>query len=178
MSRIGQKAIPLTDSVSATISASEVSIKGPKGELTVSLLPNIEVEIKDNLIFVTRKNDEIATKAYHGLIRSLINNHVLGVKEGYKKTLKLIGTGYRVTAQGQNLSMTLGFSHPVVVKPLEGTTFKVEGNDTIHIEGIDKQRVGQMAADIRAIKPPEPYKGKGIRYEDEVVIRKQGKTTA
>lgn len=175
MSRIGKKPISLTDGVTVNVIGREVVVKGPKGELKLSLLPGIEVEIKDNAVQVNRKNEERQTRAFHGLIRSLINNNVEGVSKGFRKTLKLVGTGYRVKAQGQNLMVTVGFSHPVEIKAMPGVSFAVEGNDTIHIDGIDRQMVGQVAANIRAIRPPEPYKGKGVRYEDEVVKRKAGK---
>lgn len=178
MSRIGRTAIPVPTGVTVEIQTAEMLVKGPKGQLTMPTYKGIKVKVADGEIVVERTNDNLQTRAYHGLVRSLLNNFVQGVTAGYKKTLKLIGTGYRVQQQGQNLSLSLGFSHPVVVNPLAGVTFKVEGNDTIIIEGIDKQVVGQMAANIRALKPPEPYKGKGIRYEDEVVLRKQGKAAA
>lgn len=178
MSRIGRTAIPVPNGVTLEIQADEMFVKGPKGQLTIPTYRGIKVELVEGEIKVERTNDNLQTKAYHGLVRSLLNNHVLGVTTGYKKTLKLIGTGYRVQQQGQGMSITVGFSHPVIVSPMDGVTFKVEGNDTIIIEGIDKQKVGQMAANIRAIKPPEPYKGKGIRYEDEYVLRKQGKAAA
>ncbi len=176
MSLIGKKAITLPSGVTVQVTGREVVAKGPKGELNVSLLPGIEVEVKDNAVYVTRLNDERQTRAFHGLIRSLINNNVNGVSQGYKKTLKLIGTGYRVAAKGQGLSFSLGFSHPVEFAAIPGIKFTIENNDIIHIEGIDRQLVGQVAANIRKIRPPEPYKGKGVRYIDEVVKRKAGKT--
>jgi|SRR5579859_6828069 len=176
MSHIGRTAITLPSGVTVQVVGNDVVVKGSKGELKTSLLPGISVEVKDNVVSVKRANDERQTRAYHGLVRSLVNNCVLGVSEGYKKTLKLIGTGYRVTAKGQGLSLSLGFSHPVEVAVTPGIVFKVEGNDLIHIEGIDKHLVGQVAANIRKIRPPEPYKGKGVRYIDEVVRRKVGKT--
>lgn len=178
MSRIGSQPISLPQSVTITVVGREIVVKGPKGQLVAPLLANIEVNVENDQVTVTRKNDEKRTKAFHGLVRSLINNHVFGVTEGYKKTLKLIGTGYRVKASGGGLLVTVGFSHPVEIVPVEGVKITNEGNDTIHIEGIDKQLVGQTAANIRAIRPPEPYKGKGIRYVDEVVKRKAGKTAA
>jgi large subunit ribosomal protein L6 len=178
MSRIGRKAITIPSGVTVEVNAQEVVVKGPKGELKVVLLPGITVEVKDNEIGVERTNDEQQTRAFHGLIRSLLNNSVLGVSTGYKKTLKLIGTGYRVTAKGQGVSLALGFSHPVEVPNMPGVKLTVEGNDTIHIEGIDKHMVGQVAANIRKIRPPEPYKGKGVRYSDEVVRRKAGKAAS
>jgi large subunit ribosomal protein L6 len=178
MSRIGKKAITLPNGVSATITEQEVVVKGPKGELKVIVLSGITVQLEDNALTVTRQNNEQQTRAFHGLIRSLLDNAVAGVNEGYKKTLKLVGTGYRVASKGQGLSLSLGFSHPVDVVAVPGVKFSLEGNDTIHIEGIDKQLIGQVAANIRKIRPPEPYKGKGVRYSDEVVRRKAGKTAS
>ncbi|MBD3279092.1 MAG: 50S ribosomal protein L6 [Candidatus Pacebacteria bacterium] len=176
MSKIGKKPVDIVSGVTVQVEADQVVVKGPKGELTAPILPGIKVETKDNQVQVSPLNNQRQTRAYHGLVRSLIENHVIGVTKGYQKTLKLVGTGYRAKAAGQNVSVTVGFSHPVEIKPLTGVTLKVEGNDTIHVSGADKQAVGQMAAQIRAIRPPEPYKGKGIRYEDEVVSRKPGKT--
>ena len=175
MSRIGQKAITIPSGVTAQVSETEVVVKGPKGELKVGMLPGITVTVADQQIQVRRTNDERQTKAFHGLIRSLLNNAVIGTHEGYKKTLKLIGTGYRVAAKGQGLTLSLGFSHPVDVAATPGVKLTVEGNDQIHVEGIDKHAVGQVAANIRKIRPPEPYKGKGVRYSDEVVKKKAGK---
>ncbi|MFZ1721411.1 MAG: 50S ribosomal protein L6 [Microgenomates group bacterium] len=178
MSRIGRKSIPVPTGVTVTNAADVITIKGPKGQLTVQLLPKIVVEVADGQVTVTRKNEEKQTKAFHGLIRSLIQNCIIGVTEGYKKTLKLVGTGYRVQAKGKGISLAVGYSHPIDFQPEAGISLAVEGNDTINIEGIDKQAVGQTAANIRKHRPPEPYKGKGIRYSDEVVRRKQGKTAA
>jgi ribosomal protein L6 len=138
----------------------------------------IEVKIEEGLAKVTRKNDQRQTKAFHGLVRSLLNNAVIGVSQGYKKTLKLVGTDYRVTTKGKNLDLSVGYSHTVEFTPPDDVKVKVEGNDTIVIEGIDKQLVGEVSANIRKIKPPDAYKGKGIRYEDEVVKTKPGKTTS
>ncbi len=178
MSRIGLKAISIPQGVTVTITEKSVDVKGPKGQLSVDLLSGIKVAVEENEVKVTRTNDEKQTRAFHGLIRSLIENNIEGVLNGYKKTLKLVGTGYRAKAQGAGVSLAVGYSHPVDITPLQGVSLKVEGTDTIHIEGIDKQAVGQVAADIRKVRPPEPYKGKGIKYEDEVVRRKQGKAAA
>lgn len=178
MSRIGRKSIPVPSGVTVTQTEDEVVVKGPKGQLKVQLLPKIVLDITATEVTVTRKNEEKQTKAFHGLIRSLIQNCIIGVTEGYKKTLKLVGTGYRVQAKGRGISLAVGYSHPIEFEPNDGVNLQVEGNDTIHIEGIDKQAVGQTAANIRKHRPPEPYKGKGIRYSDEVVRRKQGKTAA
>lgn len=178
MSKIGKKIITIPSQVTVTLTGDELVAKGPKGELKLAILPNIVVKIDGSEISLSRKNDEKQNRANHGLMRSLIANNIEGVANAYKKTLKLVGTGYRVTAKGAGLSMTLGFSHTTEVAAVPGITFKVEGNDTVHIEGIDKQLVGQVAADIRSLRPPEPYLGKGIRYSDEVVKKKPGKAAA
>ncbi len=178
MSKIGKKIISIPSQVTVSIVDDQIIAKGPKGELKLAVMPNIAIKIEGSEISLSRSNDEKQTRANHGLMRSLIANNIEGVANAYKKTLKLIGTGYRVTAKGAGLSMTLGFSHVVDVQPIAGITFKVEGNDTIHIEGIDKQMVGQVSADIRSLRPPEPYLGKGIRYSDEIVRKKPGKAAA
>lgn len=175
MSKIGKKPIIIPAGVTVNIAAESVLVKGPKGELTVNLMSGIKVAMENNEVVVTRANDLQQTRAAHGLIRSLIANCVTGVTDGYKKTLKLVGTGYRVAAKGAGLQVTVGYSHPVDIEPVAGVKISAEGNDTIHIEGFDKQLVGQVAANIRGIRPPEVYKGKGIRYEDEVVHTKPGK---
>ncbi len=178
MSRIGRKTIKIPEKVNVNIQDDKVIVVGPLGQLSVDILPGIEVVVEDGHIKVMAKNQERQTKAYHGLIRSLINNCVIGVTKGYKKVLKLVGTGYRVMQKDGKMIVTVGFSHPVEIKPVEGVKITNQGKDTIIVEGIDKQLVGQVAANIRAIKPPEPYKGKGIRYENEVVRRKAGKVAA
>jgi len=178
MSKIGKKIISIPSQVTVSIVDGQIIAKGPKGELKLAMMPDISVKIEGNEISLARANEQKQTKANHGLMRSLIANNIEGVANAYRKTLKLIGTGYRVTAKGASLSMTLGFSHVVDVEPIAGITFKVEGNDTIHIEGIDKQMVGQVSADIRSLRPPEPYLGKGIRYSDEIVKKKPGKAAA
>lgn len=175
MSKIGKTPIQLPSGVTATISFESVVIKGPKGELTTPLLPGITAKLEGNELVIGRKSNSDRTMAFHGLIRSLIANNVEGVANGYKKTLKLVGTGYRVSPKGAALSVTVGFSHSVEIPVVTGIKLTAEGNDTIHVEGFDKQLVGQTAANIRAIRPPEPYQGKGIRYEDEVVHTKPGK---
>jgi len=175
MSRIGKKPITIPTGVTVSVVGEVVEVKGPKGHLQVKVLPKITVVVKDDSVIINRKDNEPQSRAFHGLVRSLIANNIVGVTEGYKKTLKLIGTGYRVSAKGSALAMSVGFSHPVEVKPKGGVKFSVEGNDTIYVEGIDRQLVGQVAADIRAIKPPEPYKGKGVRYLGEEVKLKPGK---
>lgn len=178
MSKIGRKPISIPSSVTVTVADHQVTVKGPKGELVTPLVLGVKVEVTDNQVVVSRKNDEKQTRANHGLIRSLVNNDIVGVTEGYKKTLKMIGTGYRVQQVGSGLKLQVGLSHDVNYPAPQGVTLKVEGNDTIHVEGINKQQVGQVSAEIREIKKPEPYKGKGIRYENEVVRRKQGKAAA
>jgi large subunit ribosomal protein L6 len=175
MSKIGRMPIIIPDGVTVEIDKGVVKTKGPKGELVTNIPAGIKIEIKDNQLEVLTTNHEKQTKANHGLVRSLINNTVIGVVEGYKKTLKMVGTGYRVQQKGTGINLQVGLSHDVEFDAPEGITLAVEGNNTIIVSGISKQQVGQTAAEIRKVKPPEPYKGKGIRYEDEVVRRKQGK---
>ncbi len=177
MSKIGRTPIIKPANTTVTVQDNLVHIKGPKGEQKVEIATGIAIEIESERILVSRKNELRQTKANHGLVRSLLQNAILGVTEGYSKVLKLVGTGYRAQAQGQGLQLALGFSHPVIVSAIPGITFKVENQDTITVSGIDKQSVGQVAANIRALRPPEPYQGKGIRYADEEVRRKQGKAT-
>jgi len=180
VSRIGRKPIELPKGVEVKINGSTVSVKGPKGQLTQDIHSELKVEVSAEGVSVTRPNDSRLNKAQHGLARTLISNMVEGVTSGFKRSLQIIGVGYRVQAKGKGLEMALGFSHPVDIEPVEGITFEVEVDNRakinrLHILGIDKQLVGQVAADIRSIRPPEPYKGKGIRYVDEVVIKKAGK---
>ncbi|MBN1171648.1 MAG: 50S ribosomal protein L6 [Micromonosporaceae bacterium] len=176
MSRIGRKAITVPAGVDVTIDGQNVRIKGPKGELAHVLAEPIKVErAEDGQIHVTRPNDERRAKELHGLSRTLVANMVVGVTEGYRKSLEISGTGYRVTAKGASLEFALGFSHPVTVEAPAGITFAVEKPTLFHISGIDKQLVGEVAANIRKIRPPEPYKGKGVRYQGEVIRRKAGK---
>lgn len=176
MSRIGRKPLHIPTSVKYEKTEGILKFTGPKGSLEVALPVGIKVEEKDAVLTFVRDNDLPATRALHGLIRRLAQNCITGVIEGFSKTLLLVGTGYRVTSSADGISMNLGFSHPVVFKKVPGVTITVEGNDKVTITGIDKHLVGQVAANIRAIKKPEPYKGKGIRYSDEVIIKKQGKT--
>ena len=175
MSRIGKQPVKILESVSVRLAEREVEVKGPRGTLKLDLEPQIEVKQDGDQLLVRRKDDTKKAKSLHGLVRTLIVNMIIGVTEGWSKTLKLIGTGYRVSFDQGALKLALGFSHPVVVEPIEGIDFEVKGNDTIVVSGIDKAQVGQVAARIRKLKPPEPYKGKGIRYEGEVVRRKPGK---
>lgn len=178
MSRIGRKSIALPSNVTLTITDEGIVVTGPKGTLTVPAFENIKVTVADGAVSVERASESQQLRAFHGLTRSLLNATIIGVSEGFSKTLKLIGTGYRAQAKGKGLSIAVGFSHPVDVDPVEGITFTLKGNDTIVVDGIDKQLVGQVSANIRRIRPPEPYQGKGIKYEDEVIRRKQGKAAA
>lgn len=176
MSRIGRKPLHLPDSVKYEKVGGTLKFTGPKGSLEVTLPEPIKVEEKDNVLTFSREEETPAVKALHGLIRRLAQNAVTGVTDGFSKQLQLIGTGYRVASHPEGISLSVGFSHPVIFKKVDGITMTVEGQDKITVSGIDKQLVGQVAANIRAVKKPEPYKGKGIRYVDEVVIKKQGKT--
>jgi len=178
MAKITNKPIIIPSGVTASVENGEVVIKGTKGVLKVTILPGIEVALEGDKLTVKQLNEENQTKAFVGLIKALVRNAIEGVVNGYTKTLKLVGTGYRVQAQGKGISLAVGFSHTVEFAPPAGIDLAVEGQDTIKVSGFDKQQVGQVAANIRKIRPPEPYKGKGIRYEDEVVRRKQGKTAA
>lgn len=175
MSRIGKKPITIPQDTTITIQDAQVRVKGPKGELAQALHALVSVEVVEGEVIVQRKDESKLAKSVHGLTRSLVANMVEGVLKGYEKRLELVGTGYRVTKKGQGLSMTLGLSHTVEFAAPEGISFEVEGNTIISVKGIDKQLVGQTAATLRALRPPEPYKGKGIRYTDEHVRRKAGK---
>jgi len=175
MSRIGRKSIPVPAGVDVTITGQTVKVKGPKGELSHTVAEPITVEQKDGELVVNRPNDERRAKELHGLSRTLVANMIVGVTEGYKKTLEINGTGYRVTAKGKDLEFALGFSHPVPVAAPAGITFSVERPTQFTVSGIDKQLVGEVAANIRKIRPPEPYKGKGVKYQGEVIRRKAGK---
>jgi large subunit ribosomal protein L6 len=176
MSRIGRKPIAVPTGVDLKIDGQVITVKGPKGELSHTLAEPITLEkAEDGSFNVVRPNDERKAKELHGLSRTLIANMVQGVTEGYRKSLEIAGTGYRVTAKGADLEFALGFSHPVLVTPPPGITFTVERPTLFHIAGIDKQQVGEVAANIRKIRPPEPYKGKGVRYQGEVIRRKAGK---
>jgi large subunit ribosomal protein L6 len=161
--------------VDVTISGQEVAVKGPKGSLRLEVAAPIEVTHSDGVITVTRPTDEGEIRALHGLSRSLIANMVTGVTQGYAKTLEIVGVGYRVQAKGSDLEFALGFSHPILVRPPDGIAFRVETATRFVVEGIDKQQVGQVAANIRKLRKPEPYKGKGVRYQGEQIRRKAGK---
>lgn len=175
MSRIGNQPITIPAQVTVTNQDGCVMVNGPKGQVQVALPSGITVSQEGDQVMVKRKSDGKAQKSAHGLVRSLISGAILGVTQGYKKTLKLVGTGYRVQAKGNGVSLALGFSHTVDFVPSAGVSLKVEGNDTIHVDGFNKQEVGQVAANLRMLRPPEVYKGKGIRYADEVVKTKPGK---
>jgi large subunit ribosomal protein L6 len=175
MSRIGRMPVPIPSGVDVTINGREVSVTGPKGKLSLEVAEPIEVSQNDGVITVTRPNDEGNVRALHGLSRSLVANMVTGVTEGYRKTLEIVGVGYRVQARGSNLEFSLGFSHPITVSPPEGITLRVETPTRLVVEGIDKQQVGEVAANIRKLRKPDPYKGKGLRYSGEHIRRKVGK---
>ena len=176
MSRIGRKPINIPAGVEVKIDGSCVTVKGPKGTLSQTFQPSMNIAVEGAEIVVTRPNDEKQNRALHGLTRTLINNMIIGVTEGFKKELDVNGVGYRVQKQGKNLVMNLGFSHQVVVSETEDIKIEVPAPNKIIILGADKQKVGQFAAEVREKRPPEPYKGKGIKYVDEVVRRKEGKT--
>ena len=175
MSRIGRLPVVIPGGVDVTINGREVVVKGPKGRLSLEISAPIEISRSDGTLTVTRPNDEGEVRALHGLSRSLVANMVTGVTEGYRKTLEIVGVGYRVQARGADLEFALGYSHPVKVSPPDGITFRVETPTRLVVEGIDKQQVGEVAANIRKLRKPDPYKGKGVRYQDEQVRRKAGK---
>jgi large subunit ribosomal protein L6 len=175
MSRIGKAPVELPGGVNAEISGRSVKVTGPRGELTVPVGRGVEVRQEDGSLVLERASDAPEHKAMHGLTRSLIQNAVTGVTEGFSKTLQIAGVGYRAALQGRAVNLQVGYSHPVLIHPREGVEFEVPNATTIVVRGIDKQRVGQMAAEIRKVRPPEPYKGKGIRYIDEQIRRKVGK---
>jgi large subunit ribosomal protein L6 len=175
MSRIGRKPVAVPDAVTVTIAPGDITVKGPKGELNQFYSQDMTVTQEDNNILVTRPTDRGPHRALHGLTRSLIANMVEGVTDGFEKRLEIQGVGYRAALKGKNLELALGFSHPVSITAPEGIEFEVPQPTEIIVRGIDKQLVGQVAADIRKRRPPEPYKGKGIRYRDEQVLRKVGK---
>ncbi len=176
MSRIGLAPITVPSGVDVSVAGDTVTVKGPKGSLTQTLPPVVTVEVDDGTVSVSRANDERKSKALHGLMRSLVNNMVLGVSEGFRKDLEIVGVGYRANAKGPaKLELSLGYSHSITVDAPEGVTFDVPEPTKIGVLGIDKQIVGQVAAEIRSLRKPEPYKGKGVRYAGERIIRKAGK---
>lgn len=176
MSRIGKKPIEIPAGVTITISGDVVTVKGPKGELTRSFNPDIEIKMEENVINLSRPSESKEHRSIHGTTRSLLANMVEGVSKGFEKSLELIGVGYRAQKQGTKLVLSVGYSHPVEFEPEEGVEVEVPSNTKVIVKGINKERVGALAANIRQVRPPEPYKGKGIRYEGEIVRRKEGKT--
>ncbi len=175
MSRIGRMPVAIPAGVTVAVDGSKVTAKGPKGELTQVMHPDMIVSVEDNMVHVARPSDDKLHRSLHGLTRSLIHNMVIGVSEGYKKELEINGVGYRAAKAGNQLQMNLGYSHQVNVDEIPGITIEVPAPNKIIIHGIDKQKVGQFAAEVREKRPPEPYKGKGIKYVDEVIRRKEGK---
>ncbi|WP_029090250.1 50S ribosomal protein L6 [Brevibacterium album] len=175
MSRIGKLPVSVPAGVDVTIDGQNVKVKGPKGELSVEVREPISVALEEGQVLVTRPDDARESRALHGLSRTLVNNMVIGVTEGYSKSLEIVGTGYRVQAKGQSLEFALGYSHSITVDPPAGISFSVEGQTKVTVSGIDKQQVGEVAANIRKLRKPEPYKGKGVRYAGENVRRKVGK---
>jgi large subunit ribosomal protein L6 len=176
MSRIGKRPIPVPDKVTVTIEGQTVTVKGPKGELSRTLPPEVEVLLDGETVIVNRRNESRPARQRHGLCRTLVANMVEGVSQGFIKKLEIQGVGYRAAVQGKILNLAMGYSHPVNIDPPEGISFLVEGTTNVTVSGIDKEVVGNTAARIRAVRPPEPYKGKGIRYAGEIVRRKVGKT--
>ncbi len=175
MSRIGKKPVQIPAGVDVAVNGNHVTVKGPKGQLELDIYSKLTIEVEGNELTVVRPDDERETRARHGLTRALIQNMVTGVSEGYTKALELAGVGYRVQLKGKNLELSLGYSHPVIYDAPEGITFEVSDNTHINVKGINKQQVGQVAAEIRSKRPPEPYKGKGIHYVGEHIRRKLGK---
>ncbi|MCD1286957.1 50S ribosomal protein L6 [Brevibacterium sp. GP-SGM9] len=175
MSRIGKNPISVPSGVEVKVDGQDVAVKGPKGELSVTIAEPITVSLEDGVVTVERPDEERESRSLHGLSRTLINNMVVGVTEGYSKSLEIVGTGYRVLAKGSNLEFALGYSHSITVEPPEGISFSVDGQTKLAVHGIDKQLVGETAANIRKLRKPEPYKGKGVRYAGENVRRKVGK---
>ena len=175
MSRIGKSPVEIPQGVNVEISGLSVKVTGPKGELTVPMGRGVEAKQEDGNVVVERESESPEHRAMHGLTRSLIQNAVTGVADGFSKTLQIAGVGYRAALAGSDINLQVGYSHPVTVTPREGIDFEVPNATTIIVRGIDKQRVGQTAAEIRRVRPPEPYKGKGIRYSDEQIRRKVGK---
>ncbi|KYD20706.1 MAG: 50S ribosomal protein L6 [Caldibacillus debilis] len=176
MSRIGRKPIAIPSGVTVTVSGSHVTVKGPKGELSRDFHPDMTIKVENNEVVVSRPSDSKLHRTLHGTTRAIIANMVKGVSEGFEKSLELVGVGYRAQKQGNKLVLNVGFSHPVEIVPEKGLEIEVPSNTKIVVKGIDKEKVGQLAANIRDVRPPEPYKGKGIRYEGEYVRRKEGKT--
>ena len=175
MSRIGKNPISVPNGVEVKIDGQDVAVKGPKGDLSASIAEPITASLDDGVVTVARPDEERESRSLHGLSRTMINNMIVGVTEGYSKALEIVGTGYRVQAKGSNLEFALGYSHSITVEPPEGISFTVDGQTKLAVHGIDKQLVGETAANIRKLRKPEPYKGKGVRYVGENVRRKVGK---
>ncbi len=175
MSRVGKQPVPIPKGVKCALSGMCMEVTGPKGTLKRDFHPDMTIQVNDAEIVVTRPSDKPEHRALHGLTRALINNMIIGVTAGYEKVLSIVGVGYRASMQGKALNLILGFSHPVLVEPPKGIEFAVDGTTSIKVSGIDKELVGQVAANVRAWRKPEPYKGKGVRYRDEYVRRKVGK---
>ena len=178
MSRIGRKAVDIAKGASVEVKGTDIIVKGPKGELHAKLMPGINVEIENAQVKVSRSNEEKQTRAWHGMTRALIANMVTGVTTGFSKTMEIVGVGWRAALQGKKLVMNLGYSHPIEFTPPEGIEIVVENPVKFHVRGIDKELVGQTCALIKEFRPPEPYHGKGIKFENEYIIRKAGKTGA
>ena len=176
MSRIGKQPIPVPSGVDVRIEGATVTVKGPKGELTSTFSENMIISLEDGVLTVRRPDETATNRSLHGLTRTLLANMVIGVSDGFQKNLEIVGVGYRAALKGTDLEMALGFSHPVLVKSEPNITFEVPAPNRVVVKGIDKQRVGQIASEIRGWRPPEPYKGKGVKYEGEYVRRKLGKT--
>ncbi len=177
MSRIGKLPVAIPSGVTVTVTPDNVvTVKGPKGQLVKAMSDKINIALEDNAIVVSRDSDVKEKRALHGLTRALVNNMVVGVTQGYQKTLELVGVGYRAQLQGKKLVLNLGYSHPVEIEPVDGIEFETPATNKIIVKGIDKEKVGAVAADIRTWRKPEPYKGKGIKYDNEVIRRKEGKT--
>ena len=178
MSRIGRKAVDIAKGSSVEVKGTDIIVKGPKGELHAKLMPGIVVDVEENQVKVSRTNEEKQTRAWHGMTRALIANMVTGVTSGFSKTMEIVGVGWRAALQGKKLVMNLGYSHPIEFTPPEGIEIVVENPIKFHVKGIDKELVGQTCALIKKFRPPEPYHGKGIKFENEYIIRKAGKTGA
>lgn len=178
LSRVGRKPIPMPSGVAVEVQFNGVKVTGPRGTIVQTYHPEVDVRVDDGMVIVERRSDRKFHRSLHGLTRSLINNAIIGVTEGYTKTLELMGVGYRVQQNGEGITLNVGYSHRVNVSPLEGVTIEVEGNNRVHVRGNDKQAVGEVAARIRKVRPPNAYKEKGIRYSDEVLHFKPGKAAA
>jgi large subunit ribosomal protein L6 len=176
MSRIGKRPITVPGNVKVNIDGSTVTVEGPKGKLSRTLVPQVSVSFADGVVAVTRQDDSKDARSLHGLSRTLVANMVEGVSNGFTKSLEMVGVGYRANLEGRVLNLAIGYSHPIKIDPPQGIEISVEGANKVHVKGADKQLVGDVAAEIRAVRPPEPYKGKGIKYAGEVVRRKAGKS--